>query len=714
MVLMLLPATVVAQVNPNSLISGAEYDPDTIQNKEPEGIVYDSGEEPDSLLPSYVFRFTPSFRSVKIFNLSHPSLNPTGVELHNPVHRFDGNHYIDLGALGQVQQSLYPFADQTFQLHAFGNAGSPLQLTLQPDPSPVYRQVLHAQPFFHTLRPFTHLQYGSSIDKDYQISVIHTQNIKPRWNVAFLYDLVSRDGSYTNSEVTNHILDVTSNYYSVDARYQIQAQISFNRLRQQENGGVQDRNTCWDFNRTSGVPVNMYSAQNQWRDFKVRIHQSFNTVRQYEHLRPIRKTLTDTIARDTSVARAATPDSSKGSVIVRGFTIHQHDTVIGFDTIRPHQPHSFNTGVFALDLNYGKHRRIFTDPQANSWFYNWGSIDSTLFLDSTTLHQLSAEIYWTNDAYMSHRWSNPFVILVGLRPEYNRLQFAVNSRDNFSTSLFARTRLSLGRFTLYAQAEEVTGSYRNGDYRIDGSLHLLVGRHSHFSAALLSEAQAPALFYYHNEGCYSWEYDDDQFNKIKRQQLSVGYAMEQPDSTNTHLRILRTRTSATLLSDNIWISDQMRPTQGNETGLLLQATVETHLRFGWFNIRMQQMLQHCTKSSVLSVPLLASKNSLYADLHIFHRALRMQTGIDLRYHTPYWADEWNPILGAFYRQSDIEVGNYLVADFWLTLQIKRASIYAKVSHFNAPLEKKPSYFSLPYYPLEGLGVYWGVIWKFFN
>jgi hypothetical protein len=55
-----------------------------------------------------------------------------------------------------------------------------------------------------------------------------------------------------------------------------------------------------------------------------------------------------------------------------------------------------------------------------------------------------------------------------------------------------------------------------------------------------------------------------------------------------------------------------------------------------------------------------------------------------------------------------------VADFWLTLQIKRATIYAKVSHFNAPLERHPSYFSLPHYPMEDLGVYWGVVWKFFN
>ena len=60
----------------------------------------------------------------------------------------------------------------------------------------------------------------------------------------------------------------------------------------------------------------------------------------------------------------------------------------------------------------------------------------------------------------------------------------------------------------------------------------------------------------------------------------------------------------------------------------------------------------------------------------------------------------------------------MVADFWINLQIKRASIYIKASHFNAPIEelagKTPNYFSLPHYPMEDFALYWGVIWKFFN
>lgn len=684
MALLLLPLSLHAQYNPNSAITGSMDEPDTNQNKAPEGIVYDTGEEADSLLPGYVFSFGTMVRSVKIYALSHPSLSPTDVEMHNPAHRLDGNYYLDCGALGQIQQSLYPFSQRTMEMLCFHCASPSLQLRFQPDVSPVYRS-LHPLNYFQTQRPFTHLQYGSSINKDYQIRVIHTQNIKPRWNVAFLYDLASRDGRYTNSDVTNHILDVTSNYYSEDARYQLQAAVTFNRLRQQENGGVQNDTSCWDYSRPSGVPVHMYTAQNQWRDLGVHLHQSYNTVRQFFHLRPIVETTKDSIPRDT---------------------------IVGYDTIFPHQPHVYNTGVFALDLDFSKHRRIFNDNQSDSWFYNGAPTDSAFFYDSTAHYQLSAELFWTNDAYMNHRWRNPLVIRFGVRPEYDRIQFVGNNESLFSVSPFASVQFDFGRLRLLAAGEEVTGSRRNGDYRLQGNLDLLVGQSSRFHLAVCSEALSPDLFYYHNEGYYNWDYSD--YNKIKKQQVALSYQLSKPDTLAGFLRNIDTRTSAMLLSDNIWINSNMQPEQGNATGLLLQATASAHLQFGWFHVRLQQMLQHSNDENVIRVPLFASKNSLFADVHIFHRALHLQTGFDLRYHTRFKADGWNPVLGAFYRQNDVEVGNYLVADFWVTLQIKRASIYAKVSHFNAPLEQHPSYFSLPHYPMEALGVYWGVIWKFFN
>jgi len=660
---------------------GTETEPDTT-NQLPEGIIYDSGTEADSVLRNRVYAFRMLHRAVKLTSVSNPHFNPTGAQQHNPAHKLDGKYYADLGALGQTALSLLPFlSDNETQL-----------------------------PFlFQVQNPYTSLGYGSSLNKDYQINIIHTQNIRPRWNIAFLYDLISRDGLYTNSEVTKHTLNISTNYYSPDARYQMQAALSLNRHRQQENGGVQNDTTCWIYPRQSGVPVNMYYAQNQWRNLDIRLHQSYNTVRQFQKIKPRTASVVDTIfVMDTALKKEIAKP-------------HTYDTIVGYDTIEPHKPHTYNTGVIALDLAYSRHRRIFYDNQADSWFYTPSSLDTTFYYDSTMHHRLSADLYWTNDAYMSHRWNNPIVLLAGLRPEINKLSFANLSPDynEVDISPFAQATISMGRLRLKASAEEVTGNRRNGDYRLAATVEGTTRHNARLALSAASEAHSPDIMYYRNEGVYSWNYGDDHYDKIKTQRLDASFCYVKPDTIQKAvLHSIDARLTSMLISDNVWFNSNMTPMQGNSTGMLLRANISAHISLGWFNIRLQETLQHSSDNEVVRVPLFATKNSIFADVYLFHRSLRLQTGFDLRYHTRFLADGWNPVLGTFYRQDNVEVGDYLVADFWITLQIKRSTIYLKANHFNAPLEEilgmTPSYFSLPHYPMEGFGLFWGVTWKFFD
>lgn len=681
--------------------------PDSAMNNQPQGIVFDDPTLPDSVLRSYVFSFEKIVRDVKIRNLKHPSLLPTGLHCNDPLASVELPFFVSLGALGQAHKPLYFNPQQS-------------TLNFSPDPFPYSRQQLNTFKFFQTQTPYTLLGYGSSIDKDYQIHIIHTQNIRPRWNVAMLYDLISRDGLYTNSGLTSHYLDLSTNYYSQDAKYQLLASIKYNSIIQKENGGVTNDITCWDYSRESGVPVQMYTAQNRWRDLELHLHQSYNTVRQFDKVREYEITVTDSSATDSTA---------------------KPKTRILRDTIHAPKPFSLNTGVFALDLSYERHRHLFYDNQTTSWFYNYATImqiDDTAtnqFFDSTIHHQLAAELYWTNDAYMQHRWNNPLVITGGIRPQIDIVTFAAPGQkvNELNVSPFASARIHIGKFLLTANAEETNGERRFGDYRLNGTLSLDLGK-SHLSVSTLSEAQSPNLIYYHNEGIYSWNIKE--YNKIKQQHIAAEYGYRSseydadlkptaPDSSvhesqysKIHLSTFNFKLSSTLLSDNVWFDSQMRPTQGDATALLLQADIYGHLHLGWLNLRTHQMLQHSNDNNVVRVPLFASKNSIYADFNLFRNALRAQIGVDLRYHTKFLCDAWNPVLGAFYRQNDVEVGNYLIADVWLTLQVKRATIYLRAGHVNAPIEKlaglQPNYFSLPHYPYEGFSLYWGLIWRFFD
>ncbi|MBR5783965.1 MAG: hypothetical protein IKY43_02225, partial [Bacteroidales bacterium] len=99
---------------------------------------------------------------------------------------------------------------------------------------------------------------------------------------------------------------------------------------------------------------------------------------------------------------------------------------------------------------------------------------------------------------------------------------------------------------------------------------------------------------------------------------------------------------------------------------------------------------------------------------LFKNALALQTGIDLRYNTAFYADAYNPALAAFYRQNDVEIGNYIWLDVFATLQIKHATMFLKLLHVNALWEQNPRYFMTLHYPGQDFLVQWGFVWKFFD
>lgn len=657
------------------------------------GIDYDHVEEADSVLCNAIYLFDPIHIQTKVPRVNHPKLDPSGIAYPNPLDALDGEYYLGLGSLGQAHINLYPTLDRG------------IGFRFQQDVNEGLRKAFGMPQMRLVQRPFTILGFSSSLHQDYQVKVTHTQNIKPRWNIGFDVDLISREGVYTQSGVKSSFFDITTNYYSKDSRYQIEASLVRNCLSEEENGGVADDETCWNTSNRAGVPVNMYSAANEWKDLSLNVHQTYNTVKQFEYYRPITIPVWDTIA-DTTWAK----NNKSDSILTMGSIIHKRDSITGYDTIQPHAPHIFNSGVFGIDFRAGNNRRNFYDNEPNPLSYPNFFYDNTSTFDSTRIGRIRADLYWTNDAYMDHKWKNPLVLLGGISPQMTRIRYtdSLSTDRLFSTALFAQCTISVKEnISLSAKVEEMTGGYQNGDFR----MHVAAELGKNLRLEGLSEAYAPDYFYAHYlSNNYAW--DNASFNKIKVQQATARYCYEGSDSSI--LSQLNVKAQGSLITDNVWLNSNLLPTQGNETGSLLQGIVSGKMVFKWLHVDFQEMLQYSTNNNVMRVPLFASKNSIYADLKVFQGALWLQTGFDVRYHTRYYADGWSPALGAFYRQDEVQVGGYVWADFFATIQVKQASIYARVVHFNAPLEKSPSYFLLPHHPGEDLGVYFGVIWKFFN
>lgn len=644
-----------------------------------EGIDYTHHDIADTILQKEVFLFRHQPLDVGIANVEYPTLDPTGYEFVDPLDRVAAPFYLSRGCLGHQHYSIT--APQS----------APLAFNFRPQLFPALVKTPGNIAFYQTQRPYTLLHYGSSLNKDYRLAITHSQNITPRWNVALNYNLVSLDGVYTNSNVDNHQLDISTNYYSADSRYQLRAALIRQQFTTSENGGIayDEQLTERRQPNRAGMVMNLYNAASRERDLQLFVHQSYNFVRQVPMPRH----------RDTVVFKQDTVTLEL-----------KPDTIVLTDTIWPEPPRAVTAGVVGLDLQYERLRRNYNDGSLDTskLYYRLCRFSRMQTFDSSEQHTLKATLYWTNKAYPDYRFVPPVILTVGVEPQMTKISQDASSSLFASAAPFAKAVLTLpSHATLSALAlTTLSDSYLGGNTKLQADLGMpftVAGRKLRADVAALHTLAAPDYIYCHYDGNnYAW---DNDLRKVSSSSVRLLLS----DSLLGNVGF-----EASRIANSVAFNSMMQVQQYASSAGYLKADATLRLQRGWFHLDMHHLVQYSSNAVILPVPLYATKNSLYADLHLFRRALRAQTGVDLRYHTRFYADGYNPVVGAFYHQSEVEIGNYLWVDAFVSIQVKRATIFLKALHVNAPIDFNPHYFLLPHCPGQDLAVYWGLEWKFFD
>ncbi|MBP5341973.1 MAG: hypothetical protein J6Y52_06415 [Bacteroidales bacterium] len=617
-----------------------------------QGIEYHK-EIPDSVLQRkvHLFRYRPTH--VWIDELWYPTLDPTGVQYNDPLDALNGNYYLSKGTLGQHHIGIFP------------TLADGLKMQLQPNGYEGFYMTKDNLSLYQTLTPFTMLSYNGSLNKDYHLQAAHTQNIMPGWNLAFNYRLFSPEGVYTSSGTINNHLTATTNYFSPDSRLQAVAGVIWHKFRIEENGGLVNDSVFTENIQTNraGIPVNLTGATGQ-QDLLLFGRVTFSLERQSDAYRH----------RDSLVVHKV-----NDSVTIT-------DTIDIIDTIPLRSPHLLNLGVLGLELNNDSRKRAF--------------IDSTHWLER------SATLFWTNDAYPDHRWRNPLKVTLGIMPRSITADIEGDTLRLISLfNPFLRTELALLRGSLILEGQMLGNFYHENDpdHRFAATLYypLDSARISHIAISAVAQRQCPDARMIHD----ALAFQNTALQPINTERYRLRFVFR--DIIDLDFR-------SSHMNHNTWYEMDKSIVEGTNSLWLTQLSATLRLAAGPMHLDVQQHLQHSTDSVQMPVPLWASKNSFYADFHLFHRTLRVQAGIDVRYHTPFFASSYDPYTGLFLHQRTTLVGGYLWGDVFINLQVKRASIYVKAGHLNALWEDKPQYFLLPHYPGQSFGLYWGITWRFFD
>ena len=172
-----------------------------------------------------------------------------------------------------------------------------------------------------------------------------------------------------------------------------------------------------------------------------------------------------------------------------------------------------------------------------------------------------------------------------------------------------------------------------------------------------------------------------------------------------------------LLTNYIYTGREATPAQFDGSVSLLSLRLEKNIKFWKINFNNRFLFQKVSHDDIIPLPLLSLKSSLYFD-HEFHfkvtgGRLQFQLGVDLLYHTKYYAPAYMPATGFYYNQDRTEIGNYPFIDAYACLKLKRTRIFVMFDHVNQGLMGY-NYFMVPGNPMPVRTFKYGFAWTFYN
>jgi hypothetical protein len=142
-----------------------------------------------------------------------------------------------------------------------------------------------------------------------------------------------------------------------------------------------------------------------------------------------------------------------------------------------------------------------------------------------------------------------------------------------------------------------------------------------------------------------------------------------------------------------------------------------HLAKHW-NWYLEGNVQQVTGNAPINLPLVLAR-SRFAYEGNFFKNLFLSTGFEIRYNTPYKADDYSPLTGQFVFQDTITISNRPDINAYLNFRIKSFKGFIRLENLNTIdfgngfAFTKYNYYA-PGYPGRKLWLRLGIWWGFVN
>jgi hypothetical protein len=136
------------------------------------------------------------------------------------------------------------------------------------------------------------------------------------------------------------------------------------------------------------------------------------------------------------------------------------------------------------------------------------------------------------------------------------------------------------------------------------------------------------------------------------------------------------------------------------------------------NLYSDFIVQQTTGDNPIRVPLFFTRQRFAFEGNFF-KNLFLSTGLDVRYNTPYKANNYSPVVGQFFPQDTTVISNLPQVDAYFDFRIKSFTGLVKIENINT-VDVSHGFgftnnsFAAPNYPTPGFLFRVGVLWGFVN
>lgn len=553
--------------------------------------------------------------------------------------------------------------------------------------------------FYNVYIPMTLLSYNFGGNRDNhtdRLKGIFAGNVNKKIGLGANIDYLYTKGAY-NSQAAKNLIYGVQGYYTGD-HYEMQTFLNHYNSQNQENGGITDDLYIKDPAVLQGgvdkiepksIPTRLNGAQNRLVGAEFYMSHAYKLG----------------FWRD---------DTQEGDTIERKTLVPVTKFIYSFDYKYNH--HTFKNTRSAEETSFWE----------NTYFNPSSTLDNT--------HHWSV----SNSVGISmiegfQKWAK-FGLSAYATYEFDHFKQDVLGMDNDDASGDNETSLTplpegfeiinnkkRNRLWVGGRLERMNGSHLRyaanvkfglmgdaaGDLELDGNIetHFKLGKDTvRISAEGFFRNQTPSyLLRYYMSNHFVWNND---FGKIRS--FRVGGKLHIP-WTLTDIRA-----GVENVQNCVYFNPQSLPQQYGGSVQIFSASIDQRLQFGIWNWNNTVTYQVTSNKDVIPLPSLSIYSNMFLGFTAF-KVLTLQIGVDCDYYTRYRGYDYQPATMSFHVQGEnpIEVGNFAVANAYLTAKLYKVRFFVLWSHVNQGLFGN-NYFSLPHYPIDPRQLRFGLSIDFAN